>query len=211
MSKIPLIALFLLVTAGLHAAPQPNWEKLEGCTLGDTKYADGDSFRVKHGDKELIIRLYFVDTPEDTADQRFPERIAEQAAYFGISSPEVLSVGDAAQSFTAKTLGAAPFKVYTCGQDALGASKQQRFYGIVETKQGNLAELLVANGLARIYGKRITRPDGMDFCAPTIVQLEEKSPHSIPNLIVAIEKLVRNASHEKAPSQIAPSDPDRQS
>lgn len=162
MFKLHLIGLSLLLSATLHAAPQPNWEKLEGCTLGDTKWADGDSFHVKHNGQELIIRLYFVDTPEDTADQRFPERIAEQAAYFGISSPEVLKVGDAARSFTAKTLGSAPFTVYTCGQDAMGASKQQRIYGVVETNQGDLAELLVKNGLARIYGKRIIMPDGMD-------------------------------------------------
>ena len=162
MSKFPFIALSLLVVASLHAASERQWEKLEGCTLGDTKYADGDSFHVKHDGKDLIIRLYFVDAPEDTADQRYPARIADQAKYFGISSPEVLKVGDAAQSFTAKTLGAAPFTVFTCGQDAMGASKQQRLYGIVETKQGNLAELLVKNGLARIYGNHVTMPDGMD-------------------------------------------------
>jgi len=162
MSKLPLIALSLILSVTLHAAPERQWEKLEGCTLGDTKYADGDSFHVKCKDRDLIIRLYFVDTPEHSGDQRFPARIADQAKYFGISSPEVLKVGDAAHEFTLKTLGAAPFTVYTSGQDAMGASKQQRLYGIVETKQGNLAELLVKNGLARIYGNHVTMPDGMD-------------------------------------------------
>lgn len=162
MSKLPLIALSLFVAVSLHAATQPNWEKLEGCTLGDTKWADGDSFHIKHEGKDMIIRLYFVDTPEESADTRFPDRIAEQAAYFGVSSPEVLKVGDAAKVFTAKILSAAPFTVYVCGQDARGASSQPRIYGIVETPQGNLAELLVKNGLARIYGKKITMPDGMD-------------------------------------------------
>ena len=152
----------VLAAATLHAASEPKWEKLEGCTLGDTKYADGDSFHVKNDGKDLIIRLYFVDTPEHSGDQRFPDRIADQAKYFGLSSTEVLKVGDAAQKFTARTLGAAPFVVFTCGQDAMGASSQQRIYGIVETKQGNLADLLVKNGLARIYGKRITMPDGTD-------------------------------------------------
>ncbi len=120
MSKLPLIAaLSLFLSASLHAATEPNWEKLEGCTLGDTKYADGDSFHVKCKERDLIIRLYFVDTPEHSGDQRFPDRIAEQANYFGISSSEVLKVGDAAQAFTMKTLGTAPFTVYTCGQDAM--------------------------------------------------------------------------------------------
>ena len=162
MSKLPLIALSLLLSATLNAAPERQWEKLEGCTLGDTKYADGDSFHVKCKDRDVIIRLYFVDTPEHSGDQRFPARIADQAKYFAISSPAVLKVGDAAHAFTLKTLGAAPFTVYTCGQDAMGASRQQRLYGIVETKQGNLAELLVKNGLARIYGNHVTMPDGMD-------------------------------------------------
>jgi endonuclease YncB( thermonuclease family) len=162
MFRLHLLSFSLLVAASLHAAPQPNWEKLEGCTLGDTKWADGDSFHIKHNGQDLIIRLYFVDTPEDAADQRFPERIAEQAGYFGLTSEEVLKVGDAAAKFTARTLGPASFTVYTCGQDAMGASKQPRTYGFVETQQGSLAELLVKNGLARIYGKRITTPDGMD-------------------------------------------------
>ena len=162
MSKFPFIALSLLVVASLHAASEPKWEKLEGCTLGDTKWADGDSFHIKNDGKDSIIRLYFVDTPEETSDQRFPDRIAVQATYFGISSPEVLKVGDNAKDFTAKILSAAPFTVYVCGQDARGASSQPRTYGIVETPQGNLAELLVKNGLARIYGKKITMPNGMD-------------------------------------------------
>jgi len=32
----------------------------------------------------------------------------------------------------------------------------------VETKQGWLDKLLVKSGLARIYGKRVTTPSGMD-------------------------------------------------
>jgi hypothetical protein len=37
-------------------------------------------------------------------------------------------------------------------QDALGRSKQQRFYAFIETSEGDLGELLVANGLARVHG-----------------------------------------------------------
>jgi len=154
--------LLAFAISTLHATTTPNWEKLEGCTLGDTKWADGDSFHVKHDGSDIIIRLYFVDTPEESADQRFPDRIAEQAGYFGLSSEAVLKVGDEAAKFTKETLSAAPFTVWTCGQDAGGASAQKRFYGVVETPHGNLAELLVKNGLARIYGKRITMPDGTD-------------------------------------------------
>jgi DNA uptake protein ComE-like DNA-binding protein len=42
----------------------------------------------------------------------------------------------------------------------LGRSKVQRIYGFVRTKEGDLAEQLVANGLARIHGTTATAPGG---------------------------------------------------
>ena len=39
-------------------------------------------------------------------------------------------------------------------QDALGRSKLERYYAFVETTEGDLAELLVANGLARVSRRR---------------------------------------------------------
>jgi len=154
------IWLSLLLLAPLLHAQQYNWQKLEGCTLIDGKWKDGDSFHVKSGGKDYIFRLYFVDTPED--ESRFPDRIAEQAAYFGISSEKSLKLGHTAADFSTKILSEKPFTVYTLWQDALGASSQQRFYAYVVTDKGPLCELLVSNGLARIYGKRITLPDGTD-------------------------------------------------
>lgn len=156
----PLLFALLLSPFLLHAEPVYDWKKLEGCTLVESRWKDGDSFHVKHEGKEYIFRLYFVDTPED--ETRFPDRIAEQAAYFGITSEQALKLGQDAADFTTEKLGAKPFTVWTLWQDALGASAKQRFYAIVETSQGNLAELLVQNGLARIYGKRIQLPDGTD-------------------------------------------------
>jgi len=48
------------------------------------------------------IRLYFVDTPE--SDSRFPERNAEQAAYFGITPEQSVQAGKEAREFVRKTL-----------------------------------------------------------------------------------------------------------
>ena len=45
-------------------------------------------------------------------------------------------------------------------QDAMGRSRMQRFYAFIETAEGDLAELLVANGLARVYGSAAT-PAGL--------------------------------------------------
>jgi endonuclease YncB( thermonuclease family) len=155
-----LLLALILIPALLRAEPVYDWKKLEGCTLVESRFRDGDSFHVKHQGKDYIFRLYFVDTPED--ESRFPDRIAEQAAYFGISSEQSLELGQQAADFTSKTLGVRPFTVWTLWQDAMGASAQPRFYAIVKTNQGDLAELLVKNGLARIYGKRIELPDKTD-------------------------------------------------
>ena len=157
---VPFVALVLLALFSPLRAAEYNWEKLEGCTLVDTKWKDGDSFHVTSNGKEFIFRLYFVDTPED--ENRFPDRVAEQAAYFGCTSERALEIGAMAAEYTTELLKQKPFTVYTLWQDALGSSKQQRFYAIVETGKGNLAELLVSQGLARIYGKRIQLPDGTD-------------------------------------------------
>lgn len=158
--SLRLLLALLFLPLFLHAEPVYDWKKLEGCTLVESRWKDGDSFHVKHEGKEYIFRLYFVDTPED--EIRFPERIAEQAAYFGITSEQSLKLGREAADFTTRVLSAKPFTIWTLWQDAMGASAKQRFYAIVETGQGNLAELLVQNGFARIYGKRIQLPDGTD-------------------------------------------------
>lgn len=41
-------------------------------------------------------------------------------------------------------------------QSALGRSKKDRFYAFIETSEGDLAELLVANGMARVHGSAAT-------------------------------------------------------
>jgi len=155
-----LTGCVLIFLAPLLHAQEYNWERPEGCTLVAGAVKDGDSFHVKHDGKDSIFRLYFVDTPED--DDGFPDRVADQAAYFGISSEKSLKLGHTAADFSTKILSEKPFTVYTLWQDALGAGSQQRFYAYVVTDKGPLCELLVSNGLARIYGKRITLPDGTD-------------------------------------------------
>jgi len=155
----PLLCL-LLSGCFIRAATTPDWQKLDACQLIQNDWNDGDSFHARTPDgKEFIFRLYFVDTPE--TDNRFPARVAEQAAAFGISTDAALALGEKAKKFTASALGS-PFSVWTCWQKAPGASQLQRWYAMVETKQGWLDKLLVKSGLARIYGKRVTTPSGMD-------------------------------------------------
>jgi len=119
---------------------------------------DGDSFHVMHQGREYIFRLYFVDSPE--SDPTIVERIKDQAAYFGISSKDVPRAGQAAAEFTRKRLAGSDITIVTRWQNALGRSSLARFYGVVLINGSNLAEQLVANGWARIYGLKANWPDG---------------------------------------------------
>ena len=62
-----------------------------------------------------------------------------------------MQLGNYAKNFTKERL-ARPFTVRTCMQDALGRSKMERLYAFIGTNEGDLAEILVANGLARVHG-----------------------------------------------------------
>lgn len=160
--QVLLVIFALSPFSSLSAAPEYKWERLEGCTLADG-WRDGDSFTVRVSPRVFrTFRLYFVDTPEDGKDRRFPDRVAAQSAYFGTTQARAFEIGHAAAAFTEQTLSAKPFTVWTFWRDALGSSKRQRFYAMVEIDGKWLSSLLVEQGLARIYGVRVQLPDGTD-------------------------------------------------
>jgi endonuclease YncB( thermonuclease family) len=109
--------------------------------------------------REIVARLYFIDTPE--AETAYLDRIAEQAAYFGITTAEATTIAREAAAFTAKRL-TAPFTVWTRWRNALGRSAGGRVYVIVIVGGEDLNESLIANGPARIYGTRTALYDGRD-------------------------------------------------
>lgn len=137
---------------------EARWEELKGCRLLANSVVDGDSFHVLHEGREYIFRLYFVDAPETDAALR--DRVVDQAAYFGIAVNDVPPAGGLAAAFTRALLQATSFTVHTRWQNAMGRSSLARYYAIVFVDGKNLAEELVANGLARIYGLRANWPDG---------------------------------------------------
>ncbi len=123
--------------------------------LVEDKGNDGDSFAVRAGDREFVLRLYFVDTPESYLNDRYESqrrRVADQARDLGgISSEEAVAVGKAAKKFTLEELGKKPFTVYTYWEEVYDGD---RFYGFVELADGSdLASRLVEEGLARIHTK----------------------------------------------------------
>ncbi len=140
------IALALFVLGPANAA---QWQTLDDCHYVANASNDGDSFHVTCKGKPYLFRLYFVDTPE--TDTSLGERIAEQAKYFHITPKQTVEIGKIATQFTREKLGG-KFSVRTCFQDALGRSRMERFYAIVQTTSGDLGEQLIENGLARIHG-----------------------------------------------------------
>jgi len=159
-SRVSLSVLTAIVvwsaSVDLRARDQSkDWIVLKDCRLIANPANDGDSFHVSAGEKEYLFRLYFVDAPE--TDEMTPRRLVEQAKYFSITVPQTIEVGRAAKDFTQEKLSQ-PFTVLTHMSDAMGQSRLERFYAFVETKEGDLAEQLVRNGLARSYGFKAAPP-----------------------------------------------------
>lgn len=150
--KFPL-ALFLFVAFTLPSLA--GWESYE-CQLVVDKYHDGDSFSGKaQTGYTYIWRLYGADCPE--TDERQPQRLEEQAKYFGVDVKTVLKWGREAADFTGKTL-ARGFTAHTQKHEARGASSKNRYYAVILVKNQSLAELLISEGLARAYGMTVAFP-----------------------------------------------------
>jgi len=159
----PILA-FLALCLPTSASPRAanDFQRIDGCIWKFNRWNDGDSFHVITGDagKEIVARLYFVDAPE--SETAYRDRIAEQAAYFGITPEQAVDIAHKAADFTLKQLSA-PFTVYTRWRSALGRSALGRVYCIIITSTGDdLNELLVSNGLARIYGTKTALWYGRD-------------------------------------------------
>lgn len=152
------VGLTLLAVAPPSAEAAKKWREKTNCTLITNEANDGDSFHVRVNKRHYIFRLLWVDAPE--TDNRFPERVAEQAAYFGITPSEALQVGKEAAKFSRDFLSRQPFTVYTQFDDARGSSEKDRDYAIIKSGDTYLMEALVSNGLARIHGLQEMHDDG---------------------------------------------------
>jgi endonuclease YncB( thermonuclease family)/predicted flap endonuclease-1-like 5' DNA nuclease len=153
-----LVTVVILWSAAVHVDARDQskqWIVLKDCRLIPNPANDADSFHVSAGEKEYLFRLYFVDAPE--TDAMTPGRLVEQAKYFAITVPQAIEVGQVAKAFTQERLSQ-PFTVFTRMSDAKGSSRLPRVYAFVETKEGDLGEQLVRNGLARLYGFKATPP-----------------------------------------------------
>lgn len=150
-----MLGLFLWANASPSEAKR--WRVYENCTLIDNPANDADSFHVRYNRRRYIFRLYFVDAPE--SDNSVPDRVAEQAAYWGITPQDVIRLGKEAKKFTEKFLENG-FTAYSKLADAMGRSEKERDYAVIRVGNKDLGEELVRNGLARIHGMGIDLPDG---------------------------------------------------
>ena len=153
--RLPVLvaALFALAAPG-DVLGAKKWREYTDCQMIPNPANDGDSFHVRAGNiksKTYLFRLYFTDTPE--SESSLPERLQEQAGYFGIADPkDVVRAGKEAAHFTENFLKDG-FTVYSRLSDALGRSDMDRDYAMVMNAAGqDLGTELVRNGLARVYG-----------------------------------------------------------
>jgi predicted flap endonuclease-1-like 5' DNA nuclease len=93
-----------------------------------------------------------------------------------VTVPQIIEVGEAARAFAKEKL-AKPFTVTTRMANAMGRSSGERFYAFVQTKDGDLGEQSVANGLARIHGTTATPPGASSSATKRgkLAQLEEEA------------------------------------
>lgn len=162
-------------------AAQGEWvggyEKHTGCRLVKHRNNDGDSFQVRLPDgRQKEFRLYFVDTPESQRKhyrngENNLKRISYQARYFGVSPDRAVEIGYTAKKRVLAKLHSAPFTVFTKWEPVFESG---RYFAFVQLPDGQwLHEWLVTQGLARIYTKGETLPDG------TSVSRRKKQLHAL--------------------------------
>ncbi len=158
-----LLTATVMAEVPFAAAIAAELTALEGCTLMQANWADGDSFRVRLPDgEEVTIRLYGADCLEHhVSDETDARRLRSQRRYFGITraKPDAATAIDFAKGFgrdateeTGRFL-ARPFTIHTSFADARGDARFKRVYAFVFDADGrDLAAHLVSKGLARAFG-----------------------------------------------------------
>jgi endonuclease YncB( thermonuclease family) len=150
------ILLFVIFSITTPVFAQ-DWTVYDPCTFEEDEYFDGDSFQLKAPTRyTYIFRLYGVDAPE--TDKRYPDRIREQAEYFGIPENRVVHWGEQATKFTRKFLKDGKIVAYTKKEKSGSQSSKNRYYAVIEVDGERLDEALVTAGLARAYGVAAAYP-----------------------------------------------------
>ena len=187
---LSLLLLYAAETTGWaqEAPPAQPFTELKGCTLLTNQSNDGDSFHVRTPDgKEHIFRLYFVDTPE--AENSFPDRVAEQAQYFGIGSdptPEVLRLCESGTGLFARPSRSERSGSHLWRSDAAPDGRDSREYLVKLTELENRAKAAHLGGWNRGTSPSVpvTATSAWPFfqpsAGPTVSTPAPSSPRSSP-------------------------------
>lgn len=165
---LPLLLLVVFVGSGL-GGDRKEWVKLADCHYVEAPDNDGDSFRVRGGDKEFTARLYYVDAPETNLRQG--DRTHDQSLHFGITLDETMKAGEKAKQRT-KELLQKPFLIWTRWATTGARGRESRYYVIVEVDGKSLGEILVTEGLARTKGVAPNLPNG-EHAKPYMERLDD--------------------------------------
>lgn len=148
------------VQADPGRAPLPEFRIFPKARLIESRANEADTLRVKLSDTEdeHIFVLYYVDALD--ASLTHPQRVQDQARYFGVSSQRIIEEGQRATQYVTQLLKDHPFTVMTRWEEVPGLS---RYYALilVEVRPGKkvyLADLLVQNGYARVGGVTSSLP-----------------------------------------------------
>lgn len=161
--RLSVFTSLIISLISISTSHAEHLKKIVGCTLIETKWADGDSFLVQTPDHgQVTVRLYGADCIEwHITDETDARRLRAQRRYFGITKSASTAQDSIAmakkygeEAYTAmKQLLSNPFTLYTSFADARGDGKHKRIYGFIITNEGHdLSAALVAEGLARAFG-----------------------------------------------------------
>ena len=130
---------------------EPNFVSFPGAEFVESRANEPDAFRVKIGTEEIVFVLYFVDALE--ASWTHPQRVAEQARWFGNTQNQVIVDGGVvAMNYVADLLKSKPFTVLTRWERVPNSS---RYYAMISVdaepgKRAYLSDLLMRKGYARV-------------------------------------------------------------
>ncbi len=152
-------------------------------TLVESRANEADTLRIRIGNEEHIFVLYFIDALE--ASMNHPQRVAEQARYFGRTNEKVItSTGAEAAAYVAELLKTRPFEVITRWERV---PNTLRYYALIrflreDGQRVYLMDLLLRKGYARL--------DGVDTALPG-------DSRDLPTYLAELMSLSRKAREEK--------------